>query len=88
MADLEAKLESARAEIEELAAQLDAARRKEAKHAEREEALRAQFSAAQREGDRLKEALSNLSTVASEAQLAADSVADELRDPHAAEELG
>jgi hypothetical protein len=88
VADLEAKLESARAEIEELAAQLDAARREEAKHAEREEALRAQFSAAQRAGEELKEALSNLSTVASEAQSAADSVADELRDPHAVEELG
>jgi hypothetical protein len=80
VADLEAKLESARAEIEELAAQRDAARREEAKHAERAEALRAQFSAAQQAGEKLKEALSNLSTVASEAQLAADAVADELRD--------
>jgi Type II secretion system (T2SS), protein E, N-terminal domain len=80
VAELEGELESARAEIAELAAELDAARREQAQHAEREQALRAQISASQRAGGKLKQALSNLLLAASEAQSAADELEDELSD--------
>ena len=74
MAALEAELERARAEVDELSAQLSEARREQAQHAEREQALKARTAAAERGAAELKQALSNLLSAALEAQTAADSV--------------